>query len=108
MMAAFGEDFYKSVYDKAAAYLFFIARNRPFLDGNKRTASATAITFLRTNGKSPQYDVNDCIEFVVMVAEGKSDLNAASRYFKKICSKRLKFFSKTQSSIPRNSLATPT
>lgn len=83
MMAAFGEDFYKSVYDKVAAYLFFISKNHPFLDGNKRTATATALAFLRANGESPQYDVDAFMEFVVSVAEGKADLQTASRYFKK-------------------------
>ena len=46
MMAVFGEELHKSVYDKAAAYLVHIARNHPFIDGNKRTAAATALIFL--------------------------------------------------------------
>ncbi len=86
MMAVFGEDLHKTVYDKAAAYLFYIAKNHSFLDGNKRTASATALAFLRANGEKPQYDVNDFLEFVIMVAEGKTDLRHISNYFKNICS----------------------
>ena len=86
MMGAFGEDFYQSVYDKAAAYLFFIVRNHPFLDGNKRAASATALMFLRMNGETPKYNVDDFLEFVVSVAEGKTDLHSVSCYLKKICS----------------------
>ncbi len=85
MMCAFGTEFYPSVYDKAAAYLFFITSNHPFFDGNKRTATATALAFLRANGESPKYEVDDLIEFVVRIAEGKADLPAASRYLKKIC-----------------------
>mgnify|MGYP003874273541 CR=1 FL=1 len=34
----------------AAAYAYGIARNHPFVDGNKRTAFVTAVTFLRLNG----------------------------------------------------------
>jgi death-on-curing protein len=34
----------------AAAYAFGIARNHPFVDGNKRTAFASMMTFLRING----------------------------------------------------------
>ena len=34
----------------AAAYAFHIAQNQPFLDGNKRTAMASALTFLEGNG----------------------------------------------------------
>jgi len=37
----------------AAAYLFYICRNHPFLDGNKRTALAACLVFLETNQLSP-------------------------------------------------------
>ena len=86
MMAVFGEELHKSVYNKAAAYLFYIARNHPFLDGNKRAATASALAFLRINGEFPRYDLNDFLEIVVLVAEGKADLNVISGYFEKICS----------------------
>ncbi len=33
----------------AAAYLFHIAQNHPFYDGNKRTAALSALAFLRVN-----------------------------------------------------------
>jgi len=86
MMAVFGEELHKTIYNKAAAYLFYIAKNHAFLDGNKRTASAAALAFLRANGKSIQYDVDEFLEFVVSVAEGQADLDAISNYFRKICS----------------------
>lgn len=86
MMAVFGEVLHKTIYNKAAAYLFYIARNHAFLDGNKRTAAAVALLFLRVNGKSPKYDVDNFLEFVVSVAAGQSDLDTISNYFEKICS----------------------
>jgi death-on-curing protein len=36
--------------DMAAAYMFHIAENQPFVDGNKRTAVASALVFLHQNG----------------------------------------------------------
>lgn len=48
--SAFGEDLYRTVPDKAAAYGYFIAEGQPFLDGNKRTALLTLETFLEANG----------------------------------------------------------
>ncbi|MDO4588211.1 MAG: type II toxin-antitoxin system death-on-curing family toxin [Planctomycetia bacterium] len=45
-----GEFVHTSLSEMAAAYLFHIARNHPFLDGNKRTATVAAIVFLRLNG----------------------------------------------------------
>ena len=86
MMAVFGEELHKTIYNKAAAYLFYIAKNHAFLDGNKRTAAAAALAFLRVNGKSLKYDVDEFLEFVVSVAEGKADLETISNYFGKICS----------------------
>jgi death-on-curing protein len=38
------------VFDLAAAYAFVIARNHPFVDGNKRTAYVVSMLFLRLNG----------------------------------------------------------
>jgi death on curing protein len=86
MMAVFGEELHKTIYNKAAAYLFYIAKNHAFLDGNKRTAAAAALAFLRANGKSTKYDADEFLEFVVSVAEGQADLDAISNYFAKICS----------------------
>lgn len=40
------------IFDMAAAYAFGLARNHPFLDGNKRTALMTAAVFLELNGAS--------------------------------------------------------
>ena len=85
MMAVFGEELHKTIYNKAAAYLFYIAKNQAFLDGNKRTAAAAALAFLRVNGKFIKYDVDEFLEFVVSVAENKADLNVISNYFEKIC-----------------------
>jgi death on curing protein len=45
----------------------------------------SALAFLRANGKSVKYDVDEFLEFVVSVAEGKADLAAISNYFAKIC-----------------------
>ena len=47
---AFREDAYPSISEKAAAYAFFLAKNHPFVDGNKRTAEAAMLVFLELNG----------------------------------------------------------
>ena len=39
-----------TISEQAAAYLYHIAMNHPFIDGNKRTAFAVTDTFLRLNG----------------------------------------------------------
>lgn len=85
MMACFGEESYPSLYDKAAAYLFFLALNHPFNDGNKRTAIETALVFLSVNGKDPKYVEKELEDFVVLVAQKKIDLSAISAYLEQIC-----------------------
>lgn len=87
MMAVFGRELHKSVYDKAGAYLYHIARNHPFCDGNKRTASATALAFLRANGENPCYEIEDFLKLVVSVAEGSEGSHEISNYFRKACSR---------------------
>ncbi|OGY11507.1 MAG: hypothetical protein A3H88_01810 [Candidatus Blackburnbacteria bacterium RIFCSPLOWO2_02_FULL_44_9] len=45
-----GEDFYPTVFEKAAALMHSLLKNHPFVDGNKRTAYASAGIFLELNG----------------------------------------------------------
>ena len=47
---AFGEPVFKDMIEIAAAYLFYLCRNHPFVDGNKRVALAACLVFLRCNG----------------------------------------------------------
>ena len=45
-----GQFLHSTIYQQAAAYLYHLAKNHPFVDGNKRTAFAAMDTFLRLNG----------------------------------------------------------
>lgn len=40
-------------FETAAAYLFYLCKNHPFVDGNKRCALATCLVFLSENGLLP-------------------------------------------------------
>jgi death on curing protein len=44
-----GEPLIKDRIEVAAAYLFYLCRNHPFVDGNKRTALASCLVFLESN-----------------------------------------------------------
>ena len=69
--------------DLAAAYLFGIARNHPFVDGNKRTALAAADLFLYLNGLSLEVSSQqDLLQFVLMVASGEIDEAGAAAFFR--------------------------
>jgi death-on-curing protein len=45
-----GAPLYASLAEMAGAYMFGLARNHPFIDGNKRTAFVVALAFLEANG----------------------------------------------------------
>lgn len=47
---AFGEPVLTDPVEIAAAYLFYLCRNHPFIDGNKRVALGGCLVFLRCNG----------------------------------------------------------
>lgn len=47
---AFGEPVMTDPVEVAAAYLFYVCRNHPFIDGNKRVALGCCLVFLRCNG----------------------------------------------------------
>ena len=73
----------------AAAYLFYICRNLPFLDGNKRTALAACLVFLEENGLLPdkKLPINDWEQFVVEVAASKIDRAETTRRLCKLLGK---------------------
>lgn len=54
----------------AAAYAFGVARNHPFIDGNKRTAWVVARLFLALNGHSLVFLAQDAIATVLALAAG--------------------------------------
>jgi len=68
-----GKSPYTDLIDVAAAYLFYICRNHPFLDGNKHTAMMSAIVFLRLNGIEPAPDSGRWERLMLDVAASKID-----------------------------------
>ncbi|MEE1771587.1 type II toxin-antitoxin system death-on-curing family toxin [Streptomyces sp. JV185] len=71
--AMFGEEAYPDVIDKAAALLQSSAINRPFFDGNKRTAWLSCVTFLAMNGVDLRPDIDAAERLVIAVATGETD-----------------------------------
>ncbi len=72
--SAFGADAYPTPQAKAAALLHAIARNHPFADGNKRTATIAAIFMLKINGLCVKWSPMEALTQIVDVAEGKQDV----------------------------------
>ncbi len=67
-----GNYLHETEFEVAAAYLFHIARNHPFVDGNKRTALAAALTFLWLQNIDVAVEPDTLYEMVVRVADGSA------------------------------------
>jgi death-on-curing protein len=83
-----GRSPYTDMVDMAAAYLFYLCRNHPFLDGNKRTAMMAAIVFLRLNGLEPAPDSEAWEKLMLDVASSKLDRDATTRRLRKLVKRR--------------------
>ena len=62
----------------AAAYLFYLCRNHPFLDGNKRTALGACLVFLRLNGVEPKPDSAKWESLTFAIAAAQIDRDEAT------------------------------
>lgn len=69
-LVAYGEPDFAEL---AAAYGFELAKNHPFLDGNKRTAFVAVELFLRLNGYVLEADDATCVLTMLAVAAGEID-----------------------------------
>ena len=71
----FGKPLLDDPIEVAAAYLFYLCNNHPFMDGNKRVALATCLVFLSENGLLPaeQLDPDAWERLTLDVASGRLD-----------------------------------
>ncbi len=66
-LSAYGEP---DVYEMAASYAFGIAKNHPFIDGNKRTAFVVMELFLMLNGAELVANDAECVTIFIALASG--------------------------------------
>jgi death-on-curing protein len=73
------------LFDIAAAYAFHIAEAQAFLDGNKRTGVAAALTFLAGNGFLRNPDNQKLYEAMIAIAEKRMDKTQLAQVFRDLC-----------------------
>lgn len=66
-----GEYLHPSIIEMAAAYLYHLVENHPFVDGNKRVGAMAALVFLDLNGYGFDAPDKDFTDTVLKVASGK-------------------------------------
>jgi len=65
-----GKFLHENIFEMAAAYLYHIVQNHPFLDGNKRTGAAAAIIFLLMNGVELEPEEDGLVNLTMGVSQG--------------------------------------
>jgi death-on-curing protein len=79
--SAFGQDAYATLPEKVAALFHSIARNHPFTDGNKRTATVAAIFMFEVNGAQVVWEPSQALDKLLATAEGRQSLDALAAWW---------------------------
>jgi death-on-curing protein len=79
-----GELAHDGLFAMAAAYLFHIVSNHPFVDGNKRAGMLSAVVFLDVNGISIDHPSDALYDLTMRVAEGRIDKPAIAAELERI------------------------
>src|SRR3989344_489602 len=77
-----GKETYAEVFTKAAAVLESIARNHPFVDGNKRTAFLTAVRVIERNGYRTHFDNKVVEEMMIRIVVEKLSIEVVAAWLK--------------------------
>ncbi|MCE9581432.1 MAG: type II toxin-antitoxin system death-on-curing family toxin [Planctomycetes bacterium] len=81
--ASFGGEFaHEDIPAMAAAYLFHIAKNHPFIDGNKRVGASAALIFLGLNGVVLKLTNDGLVSLTLGIAEGRISKKDAAETFR--------------------------
>ena len=83
-----GRSPFRDLAEVAAAYLFYLCKNHPFVDGNKRTALGACLVFLRLNGIEPAPDGPEWEELTLDVAAGRLDREQTAKRLRLLLRKR--------------------
>jgi death on curing protein len=79
-----GELLHPTIYGQAAAYLYHISKNHPFVDGNKRTAFAAMDVFLRMNGYILKLTNTQSYDLVLQVVQGDLRKEDIANYIERV------------------------
>lgn len=81
-----GEPIMSDPHEIAAAYLFYLCRNHPFVDGNKRVALAACLVFLEQNERlpEPRLALDAWEELVLDVAASRVDRDETTGRLKRL------------------------
>ncbi len=77
-----GQYLHADLFEMAAAYLFHIVQNHPFIDANKRVGLETALLFLEINGLSVDTTDELLVDLVLRTAQGQTSKPEIAEFFR--------------------------
>lgn len=77
-----GQFLHLDLFEMAAAYLFHIASNHPFVDGNKRVALECALVFLEINDSPIEATDDELVELTLATAKGERSKQEIAKFLR--------------------------
>lgn len=77
-----GRYLHNDIFEMAAAYLFHLVKNHPFVDGNKRVALEAALLFLEINGYSIESTDDELVNLVLQTIQGEFSKQQIAEFFR--------------------------
>ncbi len=84
--ASFGGQYlHADIFEMAAAYLFHLVMNHPFVDGNKRVGLETALIFLEINNENLNASDEELVDLVLKTTAGQVGKREIAEFFRSHC-----------------------
>ena len=84
--ASFGGQYlHADIFEMAAAYLYHLVMNHPFIDGNKRVGLEAALIFLEINDKSLIANDDELVDLVLKTTAGQIGKREIAEFFRSHC-----------------------
>ena len=77
-----GQYLHTDVSEMAAAYLFHLVQNHPYIDGNKRVGTVAADVFLAMNDLQLTAEQDEYADLVLSIARGEKSKSATAEFFR--------------------------
>ncbi|MFN7721982.1 MAG: type II toxin-antitoxin system death-on-curing family toxin [Pirellulaceae bacterium] len=73
------------IFEMAAAYLYHLVMNHPFVDGNKRVGLEAALIFLEINNENLKASDQELIDLVLKTTAGQVGKREIAEFFRSHC-----------------------
>lgn len=84
--ASFGGQYlHTNIFEMAAAYLYHLVMNHPFVDGNKRVGLEAALIFLEINNENLNCSDEEFVDLVLKTTAGQVGKREIAEFFRSHC-----------------------